>query len=653
MLLALTAMLALLLPPVLAAQAGAKDGEWRSNSADNGNTRYSTLDQINRDNVKNLKIAWRWRSWNYSPNPESNKEYEVTPLMAGGVLYATAGIRRDVVAINAATGETLWMYRMDEGKRGVNAPLRNAGRGVAYWKEGAKETIIAVTPGYQMVALDAKTGIPRPEFGNKGVVDLKQGLDRPVDPVQAPIGLSSPPIISHGVIVVGAALQGGTEPPTKENVPGFIRGYDVHTGKRLWIFHTIPLPGEMGNETWENDSWRYTGNTGAWANLAVDEELGYVYLPVEDGTGDFYGGHRLGDNLFSASLVCVDIRSGKRIWHFQLSHHDIWDYDPPAGPILVDVPMGGKNLKAVVQITKQGFAFVFDRVTGKPVWPVEERPVPQTDLAGERTAPTQPFPTRPAPFELQGVSLDDLNDFTPELHAEAVKIASQYRLGPLFTPPSLKDHPSGTKGTLNNPGSNGGGNWDSGAVDPETGVLYITSVTRPVINAMTTSPNSNMNFVNIQSLPKGPQGLPLMKPPYGRITAIDLKTGEKLWMVPNGETPDEVRNHPALKGLNIPRTGRLARGNVLLTKTLFFAGVSVHLDGEPVLQAFDKATGNRIAAIRLPGLATGAPMTYMLNGKQYIVVAVGGRDLPGEFVALTLPSEDSSISTPGISTPGE
>jgi quinoprotein glucose dehydrogenase len=349
----------------------------------------------------------------------------------------------------------------------------------------------------------------------------------------------------------------------------------------------------------------------------------------------------------------VDIRSGKRIWHFQLSHHDIWDYDPPAGPILVDVPMGGKNLKAVVQITKQGFAFVFDRVTGKPVWPVEERPVPQTDLAGERTAPTQPFPTRPAPFELQGVSLDDLNDFTPELHAEAVKIASQYRLGPLFTPPSLKDHPSGTKGTLNNPGSNGGGNWDSGAVDPETGVLYITSVTRPVINAMTTSPNSNMNFVNIQSLPKGPQGLPLMKPPYGRITAIDLKTGEKLWMVPNGETPDEVRNHPALKGLNIPRTGRLARGNVLLTKTLFFAGVSVHLDGEPVLQAFDKATGNRIAAIRLPGLATGAPMTYMLNGKQYIVVAVGGRDLPGEFVALTLPSEDSSISTPGISTPGE
>ncbi len=642
----LLALLALGLSPLpSAAQTGAKNGEWRYYAGDTANTRYSPLDQINRDNVKNLKVAWRWKTDNFGPNADFT--FESTPLMVNGVLYTTAGSRRDVVAIDPANGETLWMYRMDEGKRGLNAPRRGPGRGIAYWTDGKEESIVYITPGYRLVALDAKTGRPRPEFGDKGVVDLKKELDRDIDLVEATIGASSPPIISHGVIVVGAANLSGLSPKSKENAPGFIRGYDVHTGKRLWIFHTIPQPGEFGNETWEKNSWSYTGNTGAWTNIAIDEELGYAYLPVEDATGDYYGGHRPGNDLFSASLVCVDLRTGKRIWHFQLSHHDIWDYDPASGPILLDVTVEGKPVKAVVQLTKQAFAFVFDRVTGKPVWPIEERPVPQSDLAGEHTSPTQPFPTRPAPFDLQGSSINDLIDFTPELRAEAIKIASDYRLGPLFTPPSLKDHPSGTKGTIQIPGAGGGANWDSGAADPETGVVYVTSVTRPLLTGMVSSPKSDMNFVNTTTRsPSGPKGLPLFKPPYGRITAIDLKTGDHLWMTPNGDTPEEIKNNPALKGVTIPRTGKGTRGNIMVTKTLLFVGENVYLFGDPILQAFDKKTGDRVAVIDLPGLATGSPMTYMLNGKQYLVVAVAAQNHPAELVAFTLPSANSQEAAP-------
>lgn len=628
-----------------AAQHGAGAGEWRVYGGDTGSTKYAALDQINRDNVKELKIAWRWKTDNFGPDPEY--WYEPTPLMIHGALYVTAGFRRDVAAINAATGETLWVYRMDEGERGLHAPRRNSGRGVAYWTDGIQECIFVITPGFHLVALDAKTGIPRPEFGDHGVVDLKEGLDRTVDLVKASIGSSSPPIVSHDVVVVGAALESGTSPLSKENAPGHIRGYDARTGKRLWIFHTIPQKGEFGNDSWESDSWRYTGNTGAWAPLSADEELGYVYVPVETPTGDYYGGHRPGNNLFANSLVCLDIKTGKRIWHYQLSHHDIWDYDLPAPPILADITVGGKPVKAAVQLTKQAFAFVFDRVTGKPVWPIEERPVLQTDVPGEKTSPTQPFPTRPAPFDLQGFTEKDLIDFTPELRAEAVKIASQYRLGPLYAPPSRKESADGTKGIITAPGPDGGADWNSGAVDAETGILYVTSSTAPNIRAMIHNSKSDMNFGSDAGALKGPQGLPLFKPPWGRITAIDLNTGENVWMVPNGDTPEEVKNHPALKGLDIPRTGKDIRGGILVTKTLLFVGASRRLYGEPILQAFDKRTGSRIATIELPALATGVPMTYMMNGKQFIVVAIGAAKHPGELVALSLPSSAPPLAAAG------
>lgn len=641
MTIALRALVVLLAAAIAAlpavAQTGAAAGQWRAYGGDSGNTKYSPLDQINRDNVKNLKIAWRWKSDNFGPAPEF--VYETTPLMVNGVLYTTAGHRRAVVALDAATGETLWFYRMDEGQRGLNAPRRNSGRGLAYWTDGAQGRIFLVTPGYHMVAIDAKTGVPVSGFGTNGVVDLKQELDRPVDPVETNIGSSSPPIVVGDVVVVGAALLAGSSPKSRENAPGFIRGYDVRTGKRLWIFHTIPQPGEFGHETWEGDSWRYTGNTGAWTGLAADQELGYVYIPVEDATGDYYGGHRLGNNLFSSSLVCLDAKTGRRIWHYQLIHHDIWDYDPATPPVLLDVTVAGRPRKLVVQLTKQAFAYVFDRVTGEPIWPIEERPVGQTDVPGDRTSPTQPFPTKPAAFDWQGLTPDNLIDFTPELRAEAMRIVSQYRTGPLFTPPSRGENADGTKGTIQIPGSGGGANWDSGGADLETGILYVASQTSQDLWPLAPNPASDMNFVGKRTDLDGPQGLPLTKPPWGRITAIDLKTGDHLWMVPNGDTPEEVKNHPALQGKNIPNTGKSLRGGTLVTKTLLFVGAAEPnvLYGEPLLRAYDKRTGARIATIDLPAIATGVPMTYLHNGKQYIVVAVGARNHPGELVALTLP----------------
>ncbi len=627
------------------AQHGAKGGEWRFYGGDAGTTKYSDLDQIQRGNVAQLQIAWRWKTHNFGPQPET--DYQVTPLMVNGVLYGTAGYRRTAMAIDAATGETLWTYRLDGGLRWRDAPRRNSGRGVAYWTDGVQERIFFITAGYFLVALDAKTGTPVSDFGRNGVVDLKKGLDREVDPIEGAIGASSPPIVSHDVIVVGSALISGQRPKSMNNAPGHIRGYDVRTGKRLWIFHTIPHPGEFGNETWENESWSYTGNSGAWAPLSVDEELGYVYVPLESATNDYYGGHRLGDNLFSESLVCLDIKTGKRIWHFQVTHHGLWDTDLPAPPILTDVTVDGNPMKIVVQLTKQAFAFVFDRVTGKPVWPIEERPVPQGNVPGERLSSTQPFPTKPAPFDLQGLTIDDLIDFTPELRAEAIQIISEYRFGPLYTPPSLMDGPDGKKGTIFVPGNIGGANWNSGAVDVETGILYVTSWTNPAVAALVKSPESDMDFINDRWRLEGPQGLPITKPPWARITAIDLNTGEHLWMVPNGTTPEEVKNHPALKGVELPETGNKHLGGVLVTKTLLFVGANRHTYGEPVLRVLDKQTGELITIIELPAVATGVPMTYMLNGKQYIVVAVGAQEHPGELVALTLPSPSSLSANPG------
>ncbi len=642
LLVALAAFLSL--TPAVSAQQGAANGEWRHYGGDAGSTRYSPLAQIDRDNVAELEVVWRWKSDNYGPRPEFN--YRPTPLMVDGVLYATAGYRRTVVAIDAGTGETLWTYRLDEGDR--SAPRRNSGRGVTWWEaEGMPPRIFMISPGFHLVALDAATGVPVSGFGDEGIVDLRHRLGRDVDLVSAPIGSSSPPVVVGNVVVVGSALPSGGAPRTMEMPPGHVRGYDAVTGELLWTFHTIPQAGEYGNETWEDGSWEYTGNAAVWPPFSADPELGYVYLPVELGTHDYYGGHRPGDNLFSQSIVALNAATGERVWHFQTVRHGIWDYDPPAAPILADLMVDGREIPAVALITKQTFTFVFDRRTGEPVWPIEDRPVPQSDVPGERTAPTQPFPTKPPPYDRQGVDLDEIIDFTPELRAEAMEILSQLRHGPLYTPPSLPVE-GGTQGTLMVPGSLGGSNWPGGALDPETGHLYVQSATAPSVIGLAPAPEvSEMDYIQSRGRIRlrgggGPQGLPLFKPPWGRITAIDLNAGEIAWQVPNGDAPDYVKNHPALEGIDVGRTGRPDRGGLLVTGSLLFAGEGGGMyaafgSGGNKLRAHDKATGEIVAELELPANQTGLPMTYMHEGRQFIVVAVGARGHAGELVALALP----------------
>jgi quinoprotein glucose dehydrogenase len=618
------------------------EGEWLQHRGDYASTNYSPLNQINKENAKALKIVWRWKTDNFGATPEFY--FRSTPLMVKGVLYTTAGLSRTVAAIDGESGETLWTYRFDEKERRTSVPRQNSGRGVAYWSSPVKgkDRVIYITPGFHLIALDAETGHLIPDFGDEGVVDLKEGLGSYVDPLTATIGSTSPPIIVNDVIIMGATFPVGLAPVSRNQVRGDIMGYDVKTGKQLWIFHTIPQHGEEGNETWEKESWKYTGNAGAWAPLTADPELGYVYLPLEAATGDFYGGHRPGNNLFSQSLVCLNVRTGKKVWHYQLIHHDIWDYDIPAPPILANIIVDGRPIKAVVQVTKQAFAFVFDRVTGRPVWPIEERSVPQSDVKGEWTSPTQPFPTRPAAFDRQGYSDDILVDFTPAIKKEALKIVSQFKKGPLYTPVSIYDPPK-NMGTLMLPDAVGGANWQGGVLDPETGILYVSSSTvlRPM--SLGAAPDlSDMDYVAYMGDSRiGPYDLPLVKPPYGRITAIDLNTGSHIWMVPNADTPDWVKNIPALKGIDIPRTGLPDRVGMLVTKTLLFAGEGAGLYGSDggggnKFRSYNKETGEIISEIELPANQSGIPMTYSINGKQYIVVAVGAVGHPGELVALSL-----------------
>jgi quinoprotein glucose dehydrogenase len=656
----------------LAAQSGAKDGEWRTYGGDLGSTRYSPLDQINAGNFNQLEVAWRFKTDSLGPRPEY--QFEGTPLMIHGKLYSTAGTRRAVVSLDAATGELLWVHSENEGERGVNAPRQLSGHGLAYWTDGREERILYVTPGYRLVALDAKTGNPVPGFGKGGVVDLKQDDDQEIDLVTGEVGLHSTPVVAKNVVIVGAAHLSGGVPKSKKNVKGYVRGFDVKTGKRLWIFHTIPRPGEFGIDTWQNDSWSYTGNTGVWGQISVDEQLGLVYLPVELPTGDYYGGHRPGNGLFGESLVAVDLETGKRRWHYQLVHHGLWDMDIPCAPILADITVDGRPVKAVAQPTKQSFLYVFDRVTGKPIWPIEERPVAKGDVPGEWYSPTQPFPTKPPGYDNQGVSIDSLINFTPELRAEAEKLVSKYRIGPIFTPPSVSKA-DGTLGTIVSPGATGGTNWPGGSYDPETHTVYVFSQTAIALLGLVPSPGvSDMDYVQgtagivpRNSRPmgappaaaaggRGPagggegggpgltvQGLPLLKPPYGRITAIDLEKGEFRWQIAHGETPDNIRNNPALKGVNIPRTGRPGILGELVTKTLVIAGeagVFTTPSGArgAMLRAYDKATGKEAGAVYMPAPQSGSPMTYMLNGKQYIVVAISGGNYSGELVAFRLPS---------------
>jgi quinoprotein glucose dehydrogenase len=621
----------------LGAQRGAAGGEWRSYHGDPGSLRYSSLDQITRDNVSRLRAAWQFRMEGFGPKPEFKNE--AAPLYANGTLYMTAGLDRAVVALDPATGAERWRWSLEEGERAARAPRRNSGRGVAYWHDGkGDERIVVVTPGFHLVALDAGTGKPIPSFGPSGIVDLKRGLGRgDFDPL-APIGSSSPVVISNGVIVVGPALELGFRPKTMANVPGFVRGFDVGTGDERWRFHTIPQAGEKYVDTWENDSWKYTGNAGVWAPFSADDELGYVYLPVEAGTSDLYGGHRPGHNVYSSSLVCLDVRSGNVVWHFQQIHHDIWDYDNTTAPILMDVTIDGRPRKIVALLTKQAFTYVFDRVTGEPIWPIVEKPVPQSDVPGEKTAATQPFPTRPPAFDRQGFTLDDVVDYTPEIRARALEALKGFRLGAMYAPPSLLNAPDGTKGTIILPGVTGGAQWEHGAADPETGMLYVGSATLPSLVALEKSAESDLDYVAAARGVPAVDGIPITKPPYGRITAIDLKTGTVAWQVANGDTPPALRTHPLLEGVTLPRTGSRSRAGLLATKTLLFAGEG--WGGQPFFRALDKQTGATLWEVEVPGVQTGPPVTYLHQGRQYVAFTVGEQDrVPAMLVAFALPSE--------------
>ena len=659
------------------AQQSGPIGEWRAYGSDLGNSKYSPLTQIDKDNFARLEVRWRWRSvdanlsrtipgagevWGSSrqifdqlskDDPKRWRDgqapslagLKATPLMIGGRLYLNTPLSIGA-AIDARTGETLWVYNPKSYESGTTTmTARWNQRGVAYWTDGKEERVFWGTGDGYLIAVDAKTGVPVTSFGDRGRVDLMQGLPYAVrgsrDWLNAlTYSVQSPPIVVRDTVIAPASISSYNI--LKEQIPGWTRAWDARTGKLKWTFHTVPRPGEFGNETWENDAWSYTGKVSGWSIYSADEELGYVYLPLNTAAPDYYGGHRLGDGLFGESLVCLDVETGKRVWHYQFVHHGLWDYDPPAAPNLLDVTVNGQRVKAVAQVTKQGFVFTFDRVTGKPIWPIEERPVPPSDVPGERAARTQPFPTKPPPFEYQGVTVDDLVDFTPEVRARALEATRNFRLGPLYTPPSLIVS-GGNQGTIGRPSASGGANWSGAAVDPEMGRLYV-----PSRNAMTIyklePPSPNQPQTNLRYLEgRGganasmPQGLPLFKPPYSRMTAIDMNTGAHAWMIPLGDG-NGVRNHPMLKALNLPPVGGDSTlSGPLLTKTLLINALTRggSKDGARLV-AFDKVTGAEIASVDLPGLPIGTPMTYMLDGKQYIALTVNGTPAP-ELVSLALP----------------
>jgi quinoprotein glucose dehydrogenase len=682
--------------------AAAQNVEWPHYNADLKGTRYSPLDQINAANFNELEVAWRFKTDSLGPHPEF--KLEGTPLMIKGVLYTTAGTRRSVVALDAKTGELIWAHSFREGKRAAVAPRQLSGRGLAYWSDGkGDDRVLYVTTGYRLVALDARNGAMIGSFGEEGVVDLKRGVvkgvDQQIDLETGEIGIHSTPVVVGEVAIIGSAMREGATVSTHNNTKGLVRAFDVRSGKLLWTFHTIPRPGEFGNETWENGSWAINGNVGVWTQISVDEELGLVYLPVETPTSDYYGGHRPGDNLFAESLVCVDLKTGKRKWHFQLVHHPIWNFDNSSAPILADINLDGRAIKAVALPSKQAWLYVFDRVTGQPVWPIEERPVPQSDVPGEKTSPTQPHPTKPPPYARNFLNLpDDLIDFTPELRTEALERLKRYKWEPTPFAPPILGQVDGLLGAITGGTAT---NWPGGGYDPETHVVYAPAGNTPGTRSIVAPPPgfSDIRYVSgiggqpfrevwgpgdccaadsgrrtRDDLPQtalGPaasppagaaarpaaggegsglnvQGLPIVKPPYGLLSAIDLDRGEILWQTPHGDTPDNVRNHPALKGLDIPKTGQAGAQGVglVVTKTLVVMGdaqvttTSEHPRGA-MLRAYDKATGKEVGAVWMPAPQTGSPMTYMVEGKQYIVVAVGGGAYSGEYIAFSLPRSES------------
>ena len=631
-------------PVPLEAPPPAQPGEWRYWGADAASSRYSPLDQIDASNFGELEVAWIWTADNYSPS--AGAMLRATPIYVNGTLYSVAGSRRTAVAIDPATGETLWTFREPTTKRWEDSMRKDYGKGVAYAVANGRPMIYLVTPAFFMHALDPETGRPIPSWGDGGTVDLLGDLGRwdphPTEGVPFEVGYitnSSPPIVVNGVVVVGNSHEQGYYQYLQENLPGNILAYDAATGEHKWTFNVIPQEGEFGNDTWENDAWKWTGNVSAWAPISADPQLGLVYIVTDPPPVDYYGGFHPGDNLFATSILALDVETGERRWHFQTVHHDVWNYDNPTAPNLVDITVDGRDIKALVQVTKQGWAYVLDRETGEPVWPIEERAVPQSDVPGEQLSPTQPFVTRPAPFEMQGITEDDLIDFTPELRAQAMEIAGNYRLGPLFNPPTVADNPDGP--AIHCPGANGGANIPGGAaVDPETGILYVASTrgcSAPrLIPGTDRDEDANVDWVTFgPGGARGPQGLPLVKPPYGTITAIDLNTGDHIWQIPNGNTPARIRNHPALEGVDIGNTGTGSHATKLVTSTLLMYGEG--RSGAPVFRAVDKMTGEELGAIDLPGSTFTAPMTYMHEGQQYVTVAVrlsgGGYGL----VALRLP----------------
>lgn len=665
-----TALVALAVAPAGAAgQQGADGGEWRSYAGDAGSTKYSPLAQITPENVGELAVAWQWVSVDgrldlealrarYPALQVANDTSNVsinglkgTPLMVGDTIYLSTPLSQ-VAAIDAATGETRWVY--DPASYAAGIPVMVLGfssRGLAYWTDGQQARIIWATGDARLHAVDARTGEPVREFGDSGSVDLMRGIPRARrDPPPINYSVTSPPVICNDVIIVGSAVS--DQPRFKESPPGHVRGFDARTGELQWTFRTVPQPGELGYDTWQDGSAGYTGNANVWTMMSADPELGYAYLPVGNATNDHYGGHRPGTNLFANSLVCVECATGARVWHFQLVHHDLWDYDPPAAPNLIDITVDGRPIKAVAQVTKHAFTFVFDRVTGAPVWPIEEREVSASTVPGEWTSPTQPFPTKPPPFDRQGVTELDLIDFTPALHAEALEILQSYVHGPIFTPPSLiGTGPGDTRGTIELPGYTGGANWNGAAVDPETGFLYVPSTTQPIIPALVElgPDRSNLRYSRGRMRPPGgPDGLPLFKGPYGRITAIDLNRGEIAWQRANGRGSPAIRDHDRLRDLDLPPLGG-GRDFLLLTRTLLFSAQQTPGEGGAwVLAARDKATGALLAEILLPGRAIGAPMSYEVDGRQYIAVTVrGARGAPPELVALAVPALDLGADAGG------
>jgi len=628
------------------AQNGSNDGEWSSYAADAGSTKYTSLSQINGENFDSLEIAWRWQSidgdldFEALLGPDSEVGFgrlQATPLMIDGILYMLTALNQ-VAALDAASGEVLWTYDPQVYMSGAsNSPLGFHHRGVAWWSDGDESRVLITTNDGYIISLMADTGELDTAFAG-GRIDMTDGIPRAerdeLDYTGAqPLGGVSPPTVVGDVLVVQHITS--NRPRFKERPPTWVRGYNIRTGELIWTFHTIPQRGEFGVETWQEESWRYTGNGGVWTQMSADLELGYVYLPTEAPTNDFYGGHRPGDNLFTQSLVALDASTGDRVWHFQMVHHGLWDYDTPAAPNLIDIIVDDREIRAIAQVTKQGFTYVFDRATGVPVWPIVERPVAPGTIPGERASPTQPIPTKPPAFTTQGLTEDDLIDFTPELRAQALSILENFTYGPLFTPPSLPN--DGNIGTILMPGAGGGANWTGAGIDPETGVLFVPSSNSPSVPFMGTleEDESNFNYFRLGFRGvSGPQGLPILKPPYSTITAYDMNEGEILWQVPNGVGSPRVENSPALEGIDLPPLGGGGRHPILVTSTLLIHGQNAGSD--PLLVARSKESGEEIAVIDLPGNPSAAPMSFSVDDKQYIAISVSGQPVP-ELIVYALP----------------